>query len=129
MKGGKFLALIIGCGWVANLLLLAYERPQQFLYSPGYMAVEALAAPLVIGLLAWLASDKTQPLSLTAKPICWTLIVLGTLGFGRAYGFFRDEGLSPGIATLYSLTSVQGGLIAGGITALLFGRKARGFSK
>ncbi|MEI7601651.1 MAG: hypothetical protein WCJ41_20335 [Aestuariivirga sp.] len=123
MKGGKLLALIIACGWVASILLTAYEKPQSFLYSPFYVALEALVAAVFIGLLAWLASDKTQPLSLIAKPICWTFIVLGILGFGRAYGIFRDEGLSPGIAAFYAFTGVQGGLIAAGVTALLFRRK------
>lgn len=123
MKGGKLLALIIVCGWAASFLLTAYERPDRLFYSPFYTAVEALVAPAIIGFLAWLASDKTQPLSLIAKPICWTLIVLGLLGVGRAYGIFRDEGLSPDIARLYALTGVQGGLIAAGAMALLFRRK------
>lgn len=120
MRGLKLLFLIVGVGWIASYLLTSTERAGS---NPYYLAIESMIPAVLTGLIAWLFSDKNQTLSPLAKPVCWTVIVIGLLGFGRNYGHYRDLGSPLGAATLASVVSVAGLLIAAGFAALWMRRR------
>ena len=87
MRGIKLLGLALAVGWVASFVLTISEYDGNLIL----LAVQALPAALIVGLVCWLFANKEQTAHLLAKPICWSVICIGVLGFGRGWTLKRSR--------------------------------------